>query len=96
MKITAGAGDLGQGYEALRAQAVGQISAVTPRGLALFHRSGMVAWMSACVPLIPTDIPVNAAPSLNEGALAVLGGSSAELVRVLAEMALGGQRRCYA
>ena len=91
MKITAGAGELWQGYEALRAQAVGQISAVTPRGLALFRRSGMVAWMSASAPLASTDVPLS--PSINRHS-DVFGGSCVELVRVLAEMALGSQRRC--
>jgi len=95
MKITAGAGDLSQGYEALRAQAVGQISAVTPRGLALFRRSGMAAWMSACAPLGSTDAPVASSPSINNRRSDVLGGSCAELVQVLAEMALGSRRRCY-
>ncbi|HUZ86748.1 MAG TPA: hypothetical protein VNF26_07320 [Candidatus Baltobacterales bacterium] len=96
MKITAGAGELLQTYEALRAQAVGQLTPVTPRGLALFYRSGMVAWMSACAPLTGTDAPVNSAPSINGAPRDVLTNSSAELVRVLTEMVLGGQRRCYA
>ncbi len=96
MKITAGASQLLQGYEALRAQAVGQIGAITPRGLAVFHRSGMVAWMSACAPLGSIDVLVNSAPSLNYGRSDALGATSAELVQILAEMALGSHRRCYA
>ena len=50
MTITAGAGDLAQGYEALRAQALGTVPTVKPRGLAVFMGAGLPAWMNALPP----------------------------------------------
>lgn len=89
LKIIAGRDELERGYEALRAQVVGTATFVMPRGLALFRHSGMVAWMSACAPL-----PVTSARSAPQGERPreVLAGLSSELVRVLAEMAVGSQR----
>jgi len=91
MNAPAPAAELEQAYEALRAQATGQLAAVTPRGLALFLAGGLAAWLvvwarPAPAPAPPT--PTTDAPRL------VLAGLSLELVRVLTEMALGGQRRC--
>jgi hypothetical protein len=81
--------ELAQAYEALRAQAVGQLPAVTPRGLALFLRVGLAGWMAACAP--PTAAaPPRAADGRGVAPRVALDG---ELVRILAAMALGRQRR---
>lgn len=94
MKIIAGPTDLEQGYEALRAQAVGEIPSVTPRGLALFLRAGLPAWMSACAPVTrPTLMTRSSTDGRQERRLSSL---STDLVGVLTEMALGSRRRCYA
>ena len=90
MIIAGGAGELELGYEALRAQAVGDTPELTPRGLAVLLRGGMVAWMCACPPRPQPDAGV-ASPPLGAGRAAV--DASRELVRVLTEMALGGQTR---
>lgn len=90
MKITAAADDLAQGYEALRAQAVGELAALTPRGLGVFMRAGLPGWMAAFPPSQPTR--PRASPA---GApIRRLDGLGVELVSVLAAMALGCQRRC--
>ncbi|HVB54115.1 MAG TPA: hypothetical protein VNF24_08010 [Candidatus Acidoferrales bacterium] len=78
--------DLLQAYEGLRAHALGQLPAGTPRGLALFLDGGMPAWMSAWVQLAPCPIPPAPAGASDRPPLDALGG---ELVRVLTEMALG-------
>lgn len=94
MKITAAASDLTQGYEALRAQAVGEIPTMTPRGLALFLRGGLPSWMCACV---PTGRPApTATPVACSGQVSGLTSLSVELVRLLTEMALSSQKMCYA
>jgi hypothetical protein len=41
--ITADADELAEGYEALRAQATGEITTVAPRGLGVLVRAGVVA-----------------------------------------------------
>jgi len=80
-------------YEALRAQALGQSPTVTPRGLALFLRVGLAGWLLACAALGSTATPPRADGGRpREGRLA----PDAELVRVLAAMALGSRRRCCA
>lgn len=94
MKITASATDVARAYEALRAQAVGQASTVTPRGLALFLRVGLAGWMPACAPLAPTSARPRAGGDGRGPAPQV--APDGELVRVLVEMALGGHGRCSA
>ncbi len=87
MTVTASAAELEQRYEALRAQAIGTIPAVRPRGRAVLCRAGMVAWMRALPPeagVRRPDRPVGARGT----AFADLGG---ELVSVLTEMALGAR-----
>ncbi len=96
MTITAGADDLQQSYEALRAQALGQETAMMPRGLVLLLHAGMVAWMTACAPVASLPATAKPGPSIKVGKDHVLAGRSAELVRVLAEMAVGSQRRLWA
>jgi hypothetical protein len=94
MSIIAPTVELEQGYEALRAQAVGEIPSHTPRGMAILHCGGMPAWMCACPPLTrPTPQAMSTRPSNAEGGLASVSG---ELVRLLAEMVLSSQRRCFA
>jgi hypothetical protein len=90
VKVLQAAGDLTLGYEALRAQATGQLPAVTPRGLALFLIAGFPDWMTAWSPLAPavTKTPA-AAPPRREPP--VVPGT--DVVHVLTEMALGCQRR---
>ena len=81
MKIAAGAADLSQGYEALRAQAVGEIPSVTPRGLAVFINDGLPSWMRACA---PTSRPsATAIPAASSGQVSRLTSLSVELVRLL-------------
>lgn len=89
MNVTASPLELERTYEALRAQAVGAIPAVAPRGLALLRHAGLVAWMRACPPSAPASLPER--PGVGRGTtLADVGG---ELVSVLTEMALGNRRR---
>ena len=83
------AGDLTPAYEALRAQATGQLPAVTPRGLALFLATGFPDWMKAWTPLAPTK-PLTPTASHHRAPPVGLGG---EVVHLLTEMALGCQRR---
>jgi len=77
------------GYEALRAQATGELPAAIPRGLALFLAAGFSAWMKAWAPLTP-PAPTAPAPQGDREVRIGLGG---EVVRLLTEMALGCQRR---
>lgn len=77
------------GYEALRAQATGELPAVTPRGLAVFMAAGFPAWMTAWAPLTP-PAPTRSSARGDREVQVSLGG---EVVRLLTEMALGCQRR---
>ena len=88
MTMAASAGELARGYEALRAQAVGVIPDVIPRGLAVLRRAGLVAWMRALPPATP-DRPAERSAIAGGTALADV---SSELVSVLTEMALGAGR----
>ena len=85
MAITAPAAELAQGYEALRAQALGRIPATRPRGLAVLARSGLPAWMSA---LAPSACPDIAGPARGTGQNGSPNGVNGELVRLLAEMVM--------
>ena len=91
MTITAGAGDLAQGYEALRAQALGTVPTVKPRGLAVFMGAGLPAWMNALPPLSRPRRPAAQRPDDEAGRP---NGQSTELVRLLAEMVLASRGRC--
>ena len=96
MRATAPAADLAQGYEALRAQATGQAPCRRPRGLAVLLRGGLASWMCACPPESRARPGAEAAHSAREtGAREAHAGSagSAELVRLLAGMALSSGRR---
>jgi hypothetical protein len=81
--------EMTRGYEALRAQATGELPAVTPRGLALFLAGGFPAWMKAWAPLTPT-VPMTPARRNDREVVASLGR---EVVQLLTEMALGCRRR---
>lgn len=74
------------GYEALRVQALGDSPADSPRGRAILLDQGMPAWIRAWA--TPPAVPV--APASTKGRSDV--GPGSEIVRLLAEMALGGRR----
>ena len=95
MRATAPAADLAQGYEALRAQATGQAPRRRPRGLAVLLRGGLASWMCACPPDVRAR-PAAAAGAGDAGGGRATSGGHAELVRLLAGMALSSQRRCAA
>jgi hypothetical protein len=81
--------ELVRAYEALRAQATGELPGATPRGLALFLAAGFPAWMEAWTPLAPAA-PTLPAQRADCEVRASLGG---EVVWLLTEMALGCRRR---
>ena len=91
MSKNAPAIDIGRAYEAVRAQAVGQVPTITPRGLTLLLDAGLPTWINACPPLAPGP-PPNVASEPRPS----LAGLSVELVSVLTEMALSNRRNCYA
>jgi hypothetical protein len=79
------AAELTRAYEALRAQATGELPRTTPRGLALLLAAGVPAWLTAWQPLTPTVLkgpapPQDRAPTVGVGR---------EVVQLLMEMALG-------
>jgi hypothetical protein len=87
-------GEIAVSYEALRAQATGRLPAVTPRGLSLVLGAGLAAWVKAWAQ--PSELPTVApSPSALRPPAAPAAGRSApagagdEVVRLLAEMALG-------
>jgi hypothetical protein len=82
-------GELACAYEALRAQATGELPAATPRGLALFLAAGFPDWMMAWAPLAPT---VRRTPTASHHRAPPVG-LGGEVVQLLTEMALGCQRR---
>jgi hypothetical protein len=87
--VTASADDLVRGYEALRAEAVGQRLAISPRGRAVLLHAGLVAWMRALPPTTPavrTGRPPANTPEMAPA------GVHRELVDVLTAMALGSGR----
>jgi hypothetical protein len=89
MIVVQSAGDLTPAYEALRAQATGQLPAVTPRGLALFLAVGFPDWIKAWSPPAPAVPKTSVAPPRREPP--VVPGN--DVVQLLTEMALGCQRR---
>ena len=87
MNVRLPAGDLTLSYEALRAQATGQLPASTPRGLALFLTQGCPAWMQAWMPVASAPSTERQTPSDREPPIRV------EVVQLLTEMALSCQKR---
>jgi len=84
------ADDLAAGYEALRATALGCRPTDSPKGLALLLGQGLPGWIRAwTTPAVPRS------PAAATGRAQSAAGPSAEVVRLLAEMALG-QRRSLA
>ena len=82
-----------ESYEALRAQATGTgVPLTTARGLALFLRSGLAAWMTAWRQLVAA--PSSTPTGRPHEQLAIAFRLGPELAVVLTEMALGQQRRC--
>ena len=82
------AGQLALAYEALRAQATGEVASVTPRGLALFLAQGLASWMSCWKPVaIESKTPAAVArhPSPHVG-------PDSEMIQLLTEMALRCQK----
>ena len=75
--------DLTAGYEALRAQAVGDLSSQSPRGLALLVSQGLPVWVRAW----SAPAPVN--PPSPSGLREPASGVGTEVVALLTEMALG-------
>lgn len=83
---------LTKGYEALRAFALGQgTEDPTPRGLAVFLRKGMAAWMGAWIRLEPSG-PWDAPRSWESARERSGGPLSGEVALVLAGMALADRR----
>ena len=82
-------------YEALRAHALGQAPVdFVPLDLALLLRRGLAAWIAANVrSLQPLISHKNGSGREEHGAEATPATPRAELVRVLASMALLGRRR---
>jgi hypothetical protein len=88
VSAAASADELMHAYEALRAEALGQLPALTPRGRGVLLRGGLVAWMRALPPLAapPAGRSRAAAP------VTAPADGRRELVDVLAAMALGAGR----
>lgn len=83
----AGLGQLALAYEALRAQATGELPSVTPRGLALFLAQGFPSWMNRWKPTAIEPRPSVAAHRQQPPV-----GPEREIVQLLTEMALGCQK----
>lgn len=76
---------LAAAYEALRAEAAGGLPSTAPRGRALVLGQGLPAWIRAWVTAPPAAPPPS--PPCRSGT----GGLAADVVRLLAEMALGAR-----
>jgi hypothetical protein len=76
---------LAAGYEALRAEALGCLPSDAPRGRALVLGQGLPAWIGAWA------APASAAPPPCAPCPGGIGGLTAEVVRLLTEMALGAR-----
>ena len=82
------AGQLALAYEALRAQATGELASVTPRGLALFLTQGLASWLSYWKP-VATESNTPAAAARHQSPRI---GPDSEMVQLLTEMALHCQK----
>lgn len=97
MKAAAGSAPLGlvRRYEELRAQALGEPATLgTGRGLALFLRQGLVAWLALCQELLAhsEDEPrLRSAWSASRPALP--SATQSDVVRALASMALAAAQK---
>jgi len=81
------AGQLTLAYEALRAQATGELPSVTPRGLALFLAQGLPSWISSWKP-VATEPKTPAVARHQQPSV----GPASEMVQLLTEMALRCQK----
>lgn len=88
---SASGAQLRQAYEDLRAHALGHpVASIVPRGFALFLQSGLPGWMQCWNRLVPSPSrPPTVASSLTT--TSVGAGMGAELVLLLAQMALAGR-----
>lgn len=87
MLTAAAASMLTAAYEQLRHDATGPSEqGASPRGLAIFLRQGMVAWMHACISVVST--PAANPPDRAGVALTLCPSVQHEVVDVLAAMAL--------
>lgn len=82
-----------QWYEDLRAQATGQVPPATPRGLNVLLNSGLSSWIEVCPLATPHPAPAVTVDSTSTAPVRPPADTSAELVAILTEMALGGLRR---
>lgn len=90
MNVPHPAAELTRAYEALRAQAIDELPATTPRGLGLLLAAGVPTWMNAWEPLAsPAPKTLPAQPHDRQP----LVGLDADVVHLLTEMALGCQKR---
>jgi hypothetical protein len=80
-------GQLALAYEALRAQATGELPSVTPRGLALFLAQGFPSWMNGWNPIAIQPITPVVGPRQQPPV-----GPESEMVQLLTEMALRCQK----
>jgi len=83
-----GAAGLTEGYEALRALALGkEIPFALPQGLALFLRQGMAGWIRAWSGA-KTGNPVKVPAPSASARIGAIEGRQSELVAILAGMAM--------
>ncbi|MBI2325647.1 MAG: hypothetical protein HYU87_11900 [Chloroflexi bacterium] len=83
--------EITRAYEAVRAQATGDLAASSPRGLALILDQGLASWIAAWSSRMRGEVATTTSVRTTEASDPV----SAELASVLAEMALAS-RRCPA
>ena len=75
-------------YEALRGYASGaDVPAASRRGLCLFQRQGMLAWVDAMADATPEN-PRHSAPEVELSSMAVLPNVQVDIAAVLADVAL--------
>jgi len=87
MSVPHPAGQLALAYEALRAQATGELPSVTPRGLALFLAQGLPSWINSWKP-VATEPKPPAAARVHKPPVS----PESEIVQLLTEMALRCQK----
>lgn len=80
--------DIARAYEAVRAQATGGPTQDGPRGLALILDVGLAAWIRTWSSFIRSEVA--AMPPARS--ISAVDPESAELARVLTEMALAARR----
>ena len=81
-------------YETLRNQAIDRQAPLARHGLAMLLRHGMAAWMEAWSK-VPEPPPPRSTRDESRRSFALPDESSAEVVRVLAAMALGQMQEVH-